>query len=1552
MASGLSIVIDTRNAEQSIKSLGQALERLEAQGNSVANAMRKLGGNDPLAGIAAASSKLKNEFDGAARSGNLLKTSLQGVGVSAAQATAGINTLGTSLQRLTALGAQSSNVLAGFTGNARQVQGVLTQIANSSRALSAALNPQAIAALTNNFRSLAPAVLTLTTRLNNYAAAARNAQTATTGLSNALAIMRTNVLTINSALNALIPSTQRAQVDFARLQAQISAMGASVVALNNNLNHLIGSLGRVGRGFGSTVSNLQSILTGGAVGMYALSIAKTADAMQGLENQVRLVTQGEAQREEVQKRLLAIANKNYSDIEAVTSSYQRNAFALAQLGKSQLDVLNFTDALSLAMRTGGRSMLEQKSAVYQLSQAMGAGKLQGDEYRSIAENAPILLKHIAKEMGVVQGALKELSSKGKITSEIIYNAMMKARPEMEKMAQSLPITMSQAWQQVNNSYKTFVDNFMNGTGGISQSIAKMLQGAAKNFDDLAKIAIAGAGVAMLGFANKVLFTAGAFAKLTAVMKANPLFLIASVIIGASVATRGLDATLDDLGDTLSVVGSILGDVMGLFGDLAVVAGQAFSDIVSGAQNSASGSSRAFGGFFADTGTGLQGFLVGAAKVFDAIAALTRSTAQYCGERFAKFVIDTGNFFIKLGNSVRRIFADVVNFVVDSINKAVGKINALIQQTNNITIFGRSPNIGTFGMLDRVVPYTNNTTPTPAPQVDFGAIYDSNAQLQRDSGLQSYMQSKYDAIKATKAQTDADADLTGEISKGSKAKYEAANAANAAKEAAKAQQAAEKAAKQKARDTLNTTDIVLAAAKDIGINEHSNPNTIMSYQRAVGHLSKRIDAWCGSFVGASLLKAGFEIPKGGLAASAAAWERYGTGINKNGVIPAGAIATVARKGGSGRHVFIIERDNGDGTVATIEGNYGDKVARNTRSKSSLMAVRMPVAPKGKYVDTSPDVKGIFELSKAEDDALAQQLKYQEDIEQKRLELRKQYGTMEIRLTSEHTERINKIREAHLPQAEEARYIKASEAQLKRELAAYGNQLQSQLDDMLAYAQSAYAEIDDWRKKELAKIDTDDQLARPENAALRERMRKAIEAQTQYKIDMQQLADDKEQQDAQSLHQTRVENIVAEAELERRELALNYRLSETLRQARADAIEQKAQKALREVAAQFQDELDDINEYLLSDLDKIEAKYRKLKTKNDERTDVGDEQISQVRNALEGALQYERRMYQLSEQQKLLDLQEFDDKSIDMLKERLALESRLIDESNDSQAVKAAQKVAKERDYWQKVYDIKKTVGDNYGATMGALYGIGDDGRKQVEELRMAQVNAVNDALQQGIITQQQAYENMLDIDRQYIASKEAILAGGYQKTFSVLNNLLKGFGADSSKAYRVLFAIEKGYALQKALLNSKVAISSAWAQTPGSWLQKSVAVGKVIMQNDALVGAIAALTPKGFATGGYTGNLPTNQVAGVVHGREYVVNAASTAKYRDKLEAMNNGTYRETGGVNVTVNVDSGGNADVSVEAMSAMGKQMGDSMALIAQQVVASSLRQGGMIDNHMRRTR
>ena len=149
---------------------------------------------------------------------------------------------------------------------------------------------------------------------------------------------------------------------------------------------------------------------------------------------------------------------------------------------------------------------------------------------------------------------------------------------------------------------------------------------------------------------------------------------------------------------------------------------------------------------------------------------------------------------------------------------------------------------------------------------------------------------------------------------------------------------------------DTGALVSNAASQVGINEKVNRNKILEYQRAIGINSKDVMAWCASFVGAMLEQSGFESTR---SASAASYDNYGTPLDVKQSLPSGSIGTVARKGGSGRHVFIIEKDNGDGTISTIEGNYGDKVTRNIRKKSELISARAPVAKSGSVATTSAE-----------------------------------------------------------------------------------------------------------------------------------------------------------------------------------------------------------------------------------------------------------------------------------------------------------------------------------------------------------------------------------------------------------------------------------------------------------------------------------------------------------------------------------------------------------------------------------------------------------------------
>ena len=122
MASGLSIVIDTRNAELNIKNLNQALERLENQGNSIANMMRNLGGANPFAGLTTSITQLKDGFNDFAGSTNTAKTAIKNLADGFTSAKTAIDSAEASLRQF--------NQTAGANGLGR-LNGALTAANNS-----------------------------------------------------------------------------------------------------------------------------------------------------------------------------------------------------------------------------------------------------------------------------------------------------------------------------------------------------------------------------------------------------------------------------------------------------------------------------------------------------------------------------------------------------------------------------------------------------------------------------------------------------------------------------------------------------------------------------------------------------------------------------------------------------------------------------------------------------------------------------------------------------------------------------------------------------------------------------------------------------------------------------------------------------------------------------------------------------------------------------------------------------------------------------------------------------------------------------------------------------------------------------------------------------------------------------------------------------------------------------------------------------------------------------------------------------------------------------
>ena len=139
--------------------------------------------------------------------------------------------------------------------------------------------------------------------------------------------------------------------------------------------------------------------------------------------------------------------------------------------------------------------------------------------------------------------------------------------------------------------------------------------------------------------------------------------------------------------------------------------------------------------------------------------------------------------------------------------------------------------------------------------------------------------------------------------------------------------------------------------------------------------------------------------------------------------------------------------------------------------------------------------------------------------------------------------------------------------------------------------------------------------------------------------------------------------------------------------------------------------------------------------------------------------------------------------------------------------------------------------------------------------------------------------------------------------------------EQSTAFKIMFAAEKAFAIARSVIAIQTGIAQASALPFPANLG---AMATVAAQTASIVANIKSVIDTGFKDGGYTGNYGTSQVAGVVHGKEFVVNAEGTRRNRAALEAMNSGATLSGGGgmVQPVINIYTleGETADVTTNA--------------------------------------
>lgn len=233
----------------------------------------------------------------------------------------------------------------------------------------------------------------------------------------------------------------KVNIDTIQAERNVSSLKESIESLKDSLtgSFIIGNI------FGDMIFNAIE-----EIASIPSKLIKASDAYSGIMARLNLVAGGQEQAIALNEQIYQSALRARGPYDVMADNVSKIAMTAKEAFPDPRTVVPFMENIQKLFNIGGTDIERQKDALLQLTQALGSGKLQGDELRSIAEAAPLIEKYIADYMGVSMGEIKQLGADGEITAEIIKNAILGATDEINKQFETIPMKWEDIWTNIQS----------------------------------------------------------------------------------------------------------------------------------------------------------------------------------------------------------------------------------------------------------------------------------------------------------------------------------------------------------------------------------------------------------------------------------------------------------------------------------------------------------------------------------------------------------------------------------------------------------------------------------------------------------------------------------------------------------------------------------------------------------------------------------------------------------------------------------------------------------------------------------------------------------------------------------------------------------------------------------------------------------------------------------------------------------------------------------------------------------------------------------------------
>lgn len=251
-------------------------------------------------------------------------------------------------------------------------------------------------------------------------------------------------------------STMNVETAAAATAVQMQELAGKMTQTNSRGTSLLGTI----RNLAGTFLGMQSVRW----------LVNTSDQLTSINARLRLMTGSAEAAAAAQEEIYQAAMRSrgaYADMADFVSqlgTVAGNAFT----GTDEL--VAFAEQIQKQMAISGASGASAQAALVQLTQGLASGTLRGEELNSVLEQTPMIAQTIAEYMGVTTGEMRELASEGKVTAEVVKNAMLGAAEETNAQFEQMPMTWAQVWTMFQNVAIQALDPVLDAISWLANNI--------------------------------------------------------------------------------------------------------------------------------------------------------------------------------------------------------------------------------------------------------------------------------------------------------------------------------------------------------------------------------------------------------------------------------------------------------------------------------------------------------------------------------------------------------------------------------------------------------------------------------------------------------------------------------------------------------------------------------------------------------------------------------------------------------------------------------------------------------------------------------------------------------------------------------------------------------------------------------------------------------------------------------------------------------------------------------------------------------------------------